>query len=197
MFSSVSAGFFCSSVTNPCSQSLLSLPWIYWGSTRERWNEVIYFVCRCLAVNWVLVVPLLILWHVAVPGWVLLPSVCLVEFLNMILWVAIHPETGMCAFSKFTCFLSFQIFPPLIPLYQSVFVRALQGWKWALVKIITVRYSGALTPGGWRWIWAQLCAFLLFLLYDFHIAWEKLEFLFCVWKLWSPLCVRAVYDSCC
>lgn len=120
------------SVTKPCFQSLLSLPWIYWGSRRERWNEVIYFACHCLAVNWVLVVPLLILWHVAVPGWVLLPSVCLVEFLNMFLWVAIHTETGKCAFSKFSYFLSFQIFPPLTPLYQSVFVRALQDWKWAL-----------------------------------------------------------------
>lgn len=44
---------------------------------------------------------------------------CLVEFLNMFLWVAKHPETGKCAFSKFSCFLSFQIFPPLTPLYQS------------------------------------------------------------------------------
>lgn len=115
------------SVTNPCFQSSLSLPWIYWGSRRERWNEVIYFVCRCLAVNWVFVAPLLILWHVAVPGWVLLCSLCLVELLNIFLWVAIHPKTGKCAFSKFSCFLSFQIFqtsPPCISLYFWELSRA-------------------------------------------------------------------------
>lgn len=141
------------SVTIPCFQSLLSLPQIYWGSMRERWNEVIYFACRCLAVNWVLVVPLVILWHVAVPGWVSLPSVCLVEFLNMFFWVAIHPETGKCVFSKFSYFLSFQSFPPLTPLYQSVFVRALQGWKWALSLLTQL--------AGLQWVWQRLYAGLV------------------------------------
>ena len=64
------------SVTILCFQSLLSLPQIYWGSMREKWNEAIYFACHCLAVNWVLVVLLVILWHITLPGCVLLPSQC-------------------------------------------------------------------------------------------------------------------------
>lgn len=57
-----------------CCESSVSLPRIYWGSMRGKWNEAMCLLCCLLAVNWVLVVPLVILWHVTLPEWVLLPA---------------------------------------------------------------------------------------------------------------------------
>lgn len=71
-------------------------------------------------------------------------SVCLAEFLNMLFWVTIHPETGECAFYKSSHFLSLRSFPPVTPLCRSAFGR-LWGLAMSLVCDTVSRFSVSVT----------------------------------------------------
>lgn len=59
-------------------------------------------------------------------------SVCLAEFLNVFLWLPYILRLESVLFINSVTFWAFKAFLPSPPFYQSVFVRALQGWKWAL-----------------------------------------------------------------
>lgn len=121
------------------------------GAWGEKWTETIYFLCCLLAVSWVLVVPLVTLWHVTLPEWVLLPSVCLAGFLNMF-FVGCHTSWGWKAcFSKIQ--LLFELSRLASPHPPSVRLRPaeLSGLDVSLISVDTIsRFAG--------WAWQRLRA---------------------------------------
>lgn len=110
------AAFFCvlcSVNTILCFQSSFSLPQIYRGSMRGKmkWSNIFCLSSSCCQLSlsgtishfmthyltWVSFAPL---------------SVYQAEFLNRLLWLAIHPETGKCAFIYSVTLGAFKAFLP-------------------------------------------------------------------------------------
>lgn len=81
-------------------------------------------------------------------------SVCSAEFSNVFLWVAIHRETGKCAFYKFSYFWSFQTFPPPASLLSACVCESSPGLKVSFIFVDTVSWCAV-------WAWQQLCTGLV------------------------------------